>query len=391
MTPPPPPAPEAAPAPPRAPAAERAIEALRLPAPPERILLLRPSALGDVGRTVPALVSLKRAFPAAEIDWLVNRPFAPAIAAHPDLHGVVPFDRHRTRSVPALVRRLRARRYDLALDLQGLARTGFLLAASGARVRVTDRAAREGAWLAGNRRIALPHHPHAVDRLLALLDACGVDPVEDLRLYPPPGAAAAATAEREAAGLPSRFLAVAPTARWGCKRWPLGRFAEVARSVAAAGTAVLGLFGPADRGPREAWDAAVRGSGGAPIASLLPSSVGSLMAHLQAAAGLLGNDSASLHLAVGLGTPTVSLFGPTDPAAVGPFRRGVPHAPHAVVRCPNPPPVDAYRRLGDDDRHMRSIPVPAVRDAVGRLLRRDAASDAAPAPPPADADRPIVA
>ena len=367
----------------------RALRTLGLPAPPERVLLLRPSALGDVGRTVPAVVSLGRAFPGVEIDWLVNRPFAPAVAAHPGLHAVVPFDRDRPRSVPGLVRRLRARRYDLALDLQGLARTGLLLAASGARVRVTDRAAREGAWLGGNRRLRLPPRPHAVDRLLALLDACGVDPVEDLRLYPPADDAEAAAAERAAAGLPGRFLAVAPTARWGCKRWPLGRFAEVARAVAGAGTAVLGLFGPADAEPRAAWDAALRGAGGAggaSIRSLAPGSVGGLMGHLRAAAALLGNDSASLHLAVGLGTPTVSLFGPTDPAAVGPFRRGVPHAEHAVVRCPDPPPGDAYRRLGDDDRFMRAIAVAPVLDAVRRALGREPAES-----PPADADRPIVA
>ena len=107
------------------------LEALRLKRPPARVLLLRPSALGDVGRTVPALVSLKRAFPRAEIDWLVNRPFAPAIATHPDLCEAIPFDRDRPGSVPGLLRRLRGRRYDLAFDLQGLARTGALMAASG--------------------------------------------------------------------------------------------------------------------------------------------------------------------------------------------------------------------------------------------------------------------
>ncbi len=335
------------------------------------MLLLRPSALGDVGRTVPALVSLKRAFPHAEIDWLVNRPFAPAIASHPDLHEAVPFDRDRPGSVPALLRRLRGRRYDLALDLQGLARTGALMAASGARVRVTDRAAREGAWLAGNRRMRIPPYPHAVDRLLALLAACGVEPVPDLRLYVAPAGRAAAAAARAAAGLPPRFLALAPTARWGCKRWPLERFAAVAASVAAEGTAVLGLFGPADREAKDRFEATVRGSapaGAAPVVAIAPSGVGGLLAHLEAAAGLLGNDSAALHLAVGCGTPTVSLFGPTDPAEVGPFTGGRPTATHRVICTPDPPEAAAYRRLGDDDRHMRAISEAAVREALGRML-----------------------
>ena len=299
----------------------------------------------------------------------MNRPFVPAIAAHPDLREAIPFDRDRPGSVPGLLRVLRKNRYDLAFDLQGLARTGALMAASGARVRVTDRAAREGAWLGGNRRVRIPEQPHAVDRLLSLLAACGVDPVADLRLYVTGADREEAAADREAAGLPQRFLAVAPTARWGCKRWPLERFADAAKQVAGDGTPVLGLFGPADREARAAWEAAVRGAGGAPIPGIAPRGVGGLMAHLEAAAGLLGNDSAALHLAVGLGTPTVSLFGPTDPAAVGPFQNGLPTAAHRVLRTPAPPEATAYRRLGDDDRHMRAIPLADVQAAVEGMLQ----------------------
>lgn len=371
---------------PPAPALQTAVETLRLKRPPSRILLLRPSALGDVGRTVPALVSLKRAFPEAEIDWLVNRPFAPAIDSHPDLAEAIPFDRNRPGSVPALLRRLRASRYDLAIDFQGLARTGGLMAASGARVRVTDRAAREGAWLAGNRRLRIPPHRHAVDRLLSLVEACGIHPVADLQLYVSSDDRAAAGSFRHAAALlksdpGNRFLAIAPTARWGCKRWPLDRFASIATAIAAEGVSVLALFGPADREPKAAFEAAVRGAGdsastpGAPILACTPPSVGVLMAHLEAACGLLGNDSASLHLAVGLGTPTVSLFGPTDPAEVGPFLGGRPAAEHVVVQAPDAPEASAYRQLGDDDRYMRSIEVAAVRAAVDRMLAGAAGGD----------------
>ena len=373
---------------PQAPPAPEAVRRLRLRHPPERVLLLRPSALGDVGRTVPALVSIARAFPSAAIDWLVNRPFVPAIASHPDLHEAIPFDRDRPGTVPALLGRLRERRYDLAFDLQGLARTGAFLAASGARVRVTDRAAREGAWLGGNRRLRVPPHPHAVDRLLALIAACGIEPVADLTLFVDPADRAAGAVERERASVGGRFLAVAPTARWGSKRWPIERFAAAARAVAERGTPVLGLFGPADRGARDAWEAAVRGPGVCgPVAAASPASVGVLMAHLEAAAGLLANDSAALHLAVGLGTPSVSLFGPTDPAAVGPYAGGLPDAQHEVLRPADPPPPGAYRRLGDDDRHMRGIPEAAVDAALSRLLAAGTARPAAAS----DADRPSVA
>ena len=113
---------------------------------PRRILLIRPSALGDVCRTVPVLVSLKRAFPGAEVDWLVQDSFAAAVAHHPDLNGVVPFPRAalaRWFSRPAVFRRaveflvdLGRRRYDMVIDCQGLLRSGLFTLATRAPVRV---------------------------------------------------------------------------------------------------------------------------------------------------------------------------------------------------------------------------------------------------------------
>ena len=77
---------------------------------PERILLIRPSALGDVCRTVPVLRSLRAAYPRAQIDWLVRSDWQEAIVAHPDLDGVVPFHRDRLRSIRVRVLRHRLRR-----------------------------------------------------------------------------------------------------------------------------------------------------------------------------------------------------------------------------------------------------------------------------------------
>ena len=102
--------------------------------PPRRILLIRPSALGDVCRTVPVLVSLRRAWPDAEIDWLVQDDFAPAIMHHPDLTRVLPFMRRDLGKSIArgsfgplaqFVAQLKRAKYDLVFDLQGLARSGF--------------------------------------------------------------------------------------------------------------------------------------------------------------------------------------------------------------------------------------------------------------------------
>src|SRR6266550_79225 len=100
-----------------------------MPNDPERILIVRPSALGDVCRTVPVLASLKQGFPNAAIDWLVQDSFADAVRAHPDLNAVIEFPRTRFAawwrpSVAADVARwlhgLGRAKYDLVLDCQGL-------------------------------------------------------------------------------------------------------------------------------------------------------------------------------------------------------------------------------------------------------------------------------
>ena len=130
----------------------------------DRILLVKPSSLGDIVHALPVLHGLRAAYPEATIDWLVASPFVPLIESHPELNGVVAFDRAkfsrlaRSPTVAAdfvrFVRDLRRRKYDLAIDLQGLFRTGFLTWASGAAVRIGFRNARESAAVFYSHKIS---------------------------------------------------------------------------------------------------------------------------------------------------------------------------------------------------------------------------------------------
>ncbi len=330
----------------------------------QRILIVRPTALGDVARTVPALVSLKSAFPAAQIDWLVNRPFADVIASHPCLHSVVPFDRSRPAAAWSLMRSLRRGRYDAVYDLQGLARSGLFTAATGARRRIGFANAREGAWLAYNRRHAVEPTLHAVDRMLALLEADGVPRIDDMRLCV--SADAQRWAEQQLAG--GRCIAFAPTAQWGSKCWPIERYAQVAQRVLErdASRRMVLLAGPG-----EAEQARIQ-----PMRELLGerllvprTSVAQLMAIIERSDLLVCNDSAALHIAVGLGTPTVSLFGPTDPALVGPFGFDRPESLHVVLRPGDAPKLATdYRHHRDDNTVISKITVEQAWDAIDRKL-----------------------
>lgn len=302
---------------------------------PERVLLIRPSALGDVCRSVPVLASLRAAWPEARIDWLVNEAFAPAIAAHPALTEALPFARHafgawwNPANAPAFFRwlgGLRRRRYDLVIDCQGLARSAMMTAATRAPVRVGYANAPEGAWLAYNHRKRVDRSLHAVDRMLKLLDPIGVPPVRDMRLYADESSRAAI--DRRLGPLGDRLAVVAPTSRWPGKRWPEDRFADLTLALLGRGladrVAVVGAPGEESQCPQLIALAARDDR----VINLVGScSVGELLAVIERSCLVIANDSAALHIAVGFDRPIVALYGPTDVSRVGPYERD-----HTVVQ-----------------------------------------------------------
>lgn len=296
---------------------------------PERILIIRPSALGDVCRSVPVLASLRRRFPAARIDWLVQDTFAPAIAAHPALTNVIRFPRAQLRlkhlltpegveKLAGLLRQMRRPRYDVVFDCQGLLRSGFFAWSTRARRRVGYANAAELGWLGVNQRVPVPRQMHAVDRMLALVEATGTPAVRDMRLY---------TMLSDRMGVPAEILdqpyaVLAPTSRWPGKRWPPERFAEVATAILGSGFASrVVLVGSASE--REQCQPLTELARREPrIVDLIgQTDVGRLMAVIERSALVVANDSAALHMAVGFERPLVALYGPTRTELVGPYHR----------------------------------------------------------------------
>jgi lipopolysaccharide heptosyltransferase I len=352
---------------------------------PRRILIVRPSALGDVCRSVPVLASLRGCYPDARIDWVVRDSYVPVIAAHPMLNEAIAFPRARfagswrsPRAARELLRwlaELRRRRYDLVVDCQGLGRSGLITFATGAPRRVGFRGARELAWLAYNRRHAPSGDQHTVDQMLELLRGEGIEPVRDMRLY-------AAEADREwwrrrRAEFDAEhgaYAVLAPTARWSSKRWPIDRWRRLAEALPARGLqrlVVVGAPGEVDQ-VRELLDAGA--VGGATLVDLVgQATLGQTAAAIGEAALVVAHDSAPLHLAVGFDRACVALFGPTDPAIVGPYRR-----PESVVCKHRPEPGKRVnyrsRRLGD--ALMRLIAVPDVLERVDAVLERRPIADA---------------
>lgn len=295
---------------------------------PGRVLIIRPSALGDVCRSVPLAVSIKQAWPNCRLDWLVQDVFADAIAAHPCVDRAVPFPRKQVgawttsgrydRALAWMTATLRKPGYDLVIDAQGLARSGIFSWWTRAPRRIGFADAREFGWLGSNERHRIDT-PHTVDKMLGLIQAAGISPVCDLRLYAPESERARIAADPQLAG--HRFAVVAPTSRWPGKRWPADRFAAVSLELLARGYSRVVLVGTA--GERDQCGPALELSRSNPavIDRVGGTSVGGLLALIEASSLVIANDSAALHIAVGFDRPIVALFGPTRIDQVGPYHR----------------------------------------------------------------------
>ena len=293
-----------------------------------RILLIKPSSLGDIIHALPALSALRRRFPQAHITWLVKREWAQIVEGHPDLNEVIAVDLHWP-SWPRLVAQLRRAHYELVIDLQGLLRSGLLTQLTGASVRVGFAAGREGSrWcytdrvvLAGSGSLAWRLIPvHAVDRNLALVAHVGADVTRPRFVFPD-----LSEEDRRVTLLlgeygvnpGERLIAVAPVDRHRVRSWPLERFAEAAAQLAALWQAKVVVLGTS--GQQEIVQPFVRRKPSGVVDLVGKTTIRELAAMLRRASLLLANDSAPLHLASALGIPVVGLFGPTSVIRARPY------------------------------------------------------------------------
>jgi len=348
-----------------------------------RVLIVKPSSLGDIVHALPVLAALRACWPFAHVAWLVSRPFATLLEGHPLLDELIVFDRQgygrmlrNPRAAADFVRflwRLRRQRFDVVLDLQGLFRSGFLVWATGATRRFGFADARELAWLFYTRRVPGDRRAmHAVDMNLRLATAAGLDArtvTFPLGLQARDLDEARALLERAAGTALPRFVALAPGARWETKRWPVERLAELIERLHAGDfPPVVLLGGPDDRFLAERIRSATR----RPIVDLAGrTTLRQLAALLSLAEVVICHDSGPMHIAAALGKPLVALFGPTDPARTGPYGR-----PESIIRVP----LDCspcYQRHCPLGHHncMQKIDVETVLSAVRRAPR-----DAVPVP-----------
>ena len=303
---------------------------------PERALIVRLSALGDVVLATPVLRALRRHLPAAQIDWLVERSYLDLLVGNPHLSEAIGYDKRGVhRGATGFVRlrsELRRRHYDLVIDLQAKPKTAALVRSLGAQ-QIASLKKRDGRSLL-RAAVGLDRplvRAHAVELYLEVLAELGV-----------PGAGLALELPKRPGSRPAaRGVGLAPGARWATKRWPAERFSEVGNRLSARGHAVVLIGGPGD-GPE--LDAVRAGLDVPPILDTRTLPISGLIDAVGELEVLVAGDSGPVHIASALGVPAVALFGPTTPLRWGPggaqhrvVTRALPCSPcsnHGSARCP---------------------------------------------------------
>jgi heptosyltransferase I len=306
-----------------------------------RILVVRLGSMGDVVAALPAVASLKSSIPSSRITWVIEPRWRPLLEGNPHVDAVIPFERKTLDSWRKAWSELRAGRFDLAVDFQGLVKSA-LLATVARPERIfgfTADYAREApaSWFYSNKVPIRSYH--AVERNLDLAAAAGASKI--VRAFPLPAG------EPEGELPAGDFVLASPLAGWGAKQWPLENYGALARVLRREFGLPLVLNGPHRVNVEGVWTHV--------------SGLAGLIHATRRATAVIGIDSGPTHLAAALEKPGVAIYGPTDPARHGPYGDVF-----TVLR--SPAAVTSYRRTAEPDASMRAIAPDQVFQAlVGKL------------------------
>ena len=319
----------------------------------KRILIIKPSALGDIVLALPALSALRRSFPDAHISWLVRPAYAGLLEKHPHLDEVIAFDRkhlgkawYSPRAFAALwslVAQLRRSKFDAVIDLQGLLRTGVLAWLCGAKRRYGMAAAREWATIFYTHKTAQDADCiHLVDYYLRIVKHLGATDV-GVEFVLPHDEQAAHSVEKLLAEhqlKPGSFVVFVPGSVHADKRWPIERFGVLAEKIAAdfdLPTVAVGACSEVNLAEQLKMMSAV------PVTNLAGrTTLPELIELLRKARLVASNDTGPGHVAAALGVPLVIKYSWSNPARIAPYGRPEcmvardPYDRGLAIRSPDP-------------------------------------------------------
>jgi lipopolysaccharide heptosyltransferase I len=331
-----------------------------------KVLILKPSSLGDVIHALPALRVLKRQYPHAEVHWWVEEGFAALLEGDPDLSKIYIFHRRNWRTFAgalgelSLAWELRNEEYDWVIDLQGLARSAWFGWLVRGKMTIGLDSGREGARAFYDVSVCRnAPETHAVDWCLDVVRVMGVANDMDYEWMPKSTCSHSPLLDSQ-----SKWIAFCPGARWPNKCWPPDHFSRLATNLCLRDNhlriAILGTSEDAGLGRII--------SGAAPNACLDltgKTSLAEMIECMRSTRVVVANDSGPLHVAVALNRPLVALYGPTHAGHTGPYRK-----PDTVMRATLACAPCQVSNCGNQIERecLRAIPPDVVADAVRKIL-----------------------
>lgn len=347
-----------------------------MPAPKQtfhRILLTRMKFIGDVVLTTPIIRSVRNAYPDAYIAYMGDKNAVSLLEHNPNLDEIIPFDFSRPVILeqPRVIFHLRRRKFDLAIDLFNNPRSALLTYLSGARTRVgAERKGRGKVYTIQVRDDGMPKT--AIEFHGRFIKAIGIEPTSsrteifltdderrDARIY-----LEWLEHESNPLDMTKPIVGIHPGATWPAKKWLPERFAELADMlVAKLGVQVIVFAGPNDG---ETVAAVLKQSfSNIKVITNLP--LRQLAAIIARCSLFIGNDAGPMHIAAGVGTPTIGLFGPGEENIWFPYADIDGHmAIREDVPC-HPCHLDFCNREGDG--FMECMKLLTVEDAFGAATR----------------------
>lgn len=338
----------------------------------KNILIVKLSAIGDVIHALPVAHSLKRNYPQARITWVVEKPAYDLLTNNPDIDEIIIFDKPKfktlsglIRHAPEFVRLLRQKKFDLALDLQGLFKSGMISFLSGASERLVYENTREGSQFLSTRVLGKYRTGHVVERCLDVVRSLGCqvnEPVFTLNITGDEAELTKKIAIQAGLNLEKPYVVFALGANWPNKILPYEHFAELSDRLYRDNIIPVMIGGKGERVLAELISA---------ITSIPPvdltgkTTLKQLAYVIQKASAFVGGDTGPMHLSAAVGTPTVALMGPTDKIRNGPYGQesSAIVIPHDCAGC-------WQRRCPKKWDCLQSIPVDQIYDAVQVRLKK---------------------
>jgi heptosyltransferase I len=296
----------------------------------KKILIIKPSALGDIVQAMPAACCLAKSFPDAQIHWFVRPECAALLENHPCIHKIILFRRKELgkwwykpdafAELVRLIKQLRQEKYDIVFDFQGRFRSAIFAFFSGCKQRIGMTGTQEITGLFYTKKIA-QSSTHLVGYFLDMVCSAGAKKTKcEFGLKPQPKAIAETQKILSGNKIDTdNYACFVPSATVEAKKWPIENFAALAEKVNAKYRCSIVAIGTESEKPvAEKLKALAK----TPVISLAgKTNIGQLIALLAGAKVVVSNDTGPAHIASALGVPMVLIFGFTNPSRVGPYGR----------------------------------------------------------------------